>query len=64
MLFEFDEHFVSHRIANSVKPVLSDRWKIDNTKILMADGSLLKVKSIAECSKGEHSAMLLTCIKR
>ena len=24
---------------------------------------LMQVKSIAECSKGEHSAILLTCIK-
>ena len=25
---------------------------------------LMQVKSIAECSKGEHSAILLTCIKQ
>ena len=30
----------------------------------MTNGSLMKIKSIAECSKGEHSAILLTCIKR
>ena len=29
---------------------------------LMANGSLMKVESIAECL--EHSAILLTCIKR
>ena len=29
----------------------------------MANGSLMKVESIAECSM-EHSAILLTCIKR
>ena len=34
------------------KPVLISNPKIDNTKILMTNGSLMKVKSIAECSKG------------
>ena len=33
--------------------------EIDKTKIKMTNGSLIKVKSIAE-----HSATLLTCIKR
>ena len=36
----------------------------NETKFLMTNGSLMKVKSIAECSPLEHSAMLLTCIKR
>ena len=39
-------------IACTVKPVLSAHSKIDKTKILMANGSLMKVKSIAECSEG------------
>ena len=30
----------------------------------MENGSLMKVGSIAECSFLEHSAILLTCIKR
>ena len=34
----------------TVKPVLSDHSKIDNTKV-KTNGSLMKVKSIAECSK-------------
>ena len=34
--------------------------KIDKIKILMTNGSLTKVESIAAL---EHSAMLLTCIK-
>ena len=34
----------------TVKPVLSGHSKIDKTKILMKNGSLMKVKSIAECS--------------
>ena len=36
--------------------------KKDKTKVLMTTGSLMKVESIAECL--EHSAILLTCIKR
>ena len=36
----------------TVKPVLSVHSKIDKTKILMTNGSLMKVESIAECSKG------------
>ena len=35
---------------NKVKPVLRGHSKIDKTKILMTNGSLMKVKSIAECS--------------
>ena len=37
-------------IENTVKPVLSGHSKIDKTNILMINGSLMKVKSIAECS--------------
>ena len=36
---------------NTVKPVLSGHSKIDKIKILKTKGSLIKVKSIAECSK-------------
>ena len=39
-------------LLHSVKPVLSHHSKIDNTKILMTNGSLMKVDSIAECSRG------------
>ena len=35
---------------HAAKPVLSGHSKIDKTRILMTDGSLLKVESIAECS--------------
>ena len=35
-----------------VKPVLSGHSKIDKTKVLNTNGSLMKVKSIAECSLG------------
>ena len=34
----------------TVNPVLSDHLKIDKTKILMKNGSLMKVESISECS--------------
>ena len=33
-----------------IKSVLSGHSKIDKTKILMTNGSLMKVESIAECS--------------
>ena len=52
-----------HKIDTTVKPVLSGHSKKDKTKVLMANGSKMKVESIAECPL-EHSAILLTCIKR
>ena len=36
--------------GSTLKPVVSGRSKIDKTKILMTNGSLMKVESIAECS--------------
>ena len=36
--------------VNTAKPVLRGHSKIDKTKILMTNGSLMKVKSIAEWS--------------
>ena len=36
----------------TVKPVLRGHLKIDKIMVLMENGSLMKVKSIAECSKG------------
>ena len=38
--------------TNTVNPVLNGHSKIDKTKVLMTNGSLMKVKSIAECSLG------------
>ena len=46
---KFDLEQVSGNI-DRVKPVLSGHSKIDKTKILMTNGSLMKVESIAECS--------------
>ena len=36
----------------TIKPVLSGHSKVDKTKILKINGSLMKVESIAECSLG------------
>ena len=41
--------FDAHQCDNTVKPVLSCHSKIDKTEILMTNGSLMKVESIAEC---------------
>ena len=60
--------FYSHwYFPHTVKPVLSGHLQIDKTKVLMENGSLMKVKGIAECPPPyplKHSAILLTCIKR
>ena len=37
-------------VSSTVKPVLSDHPKIVKTKILMTNGSLMKIESIAEWS--------------
>ena len=44
-------HGIFKKIS-TVKPVLRGRLKIDITKVLMGNGSLMKVECIAECSKG------------
>ena len=48
-------HFLCNQISafkqdNTVKPVLSGHSKIDKTNVLMTNSSLMKDKSIAECS--------------
>ena len=45
----------SHGKKSTVKPVLSGHSKINKTKILMTNCSLMQM---------EHSAILLACIKR
>ena len=42
----------SFKIYNvfTIKPVLNGHPKIDKTKLLMTNGSFMKVESIAECS--------------
>ena len=37
-------------VRNTVKPVLSSHSKIDKIKLLMINGSFMKVESKAECS--------------
>ena len=39
-------------LISTVKPVLSGHSKIDKTKVLKTNGSLMKVENIAECSLG------------
>ena len=39
-------------LHTTLKPVLSGHSKIDKTKVLKTDGSLMQVESIAECSLG------------
>ena len=47
------------RLWHTVKPVLSSHLKLDKTKILMENGSLMKVRSIAECITFElHLAII------
>ena len=48
--------------VSAVKPVLRGHSKIDKTKFLKPCGSLMQVGSIVE--RLEHSAILLTSIKR
>ena len=43
----------SNRIT--VKPVLSGHSKINKTNVLMENGSLMEVESIAECSPWDRS---------
>ena len=57
--------------TNYSKTCLKRLLKIDKTKVLKTNGSLMNVESMAECSKRAfcntfdlHSAILLTCIKR
>ena len=47
---------LTKRLTSTVKPVLSGHSKIDKTKVLKTDASLMQVESIAECS-------LWTCSK-
>ena len=44
--------YTSTHVTNTVKSVLSGHSKIDKTKISLTNVSLMKVESIAECSKG------------
>ena len=50
-------------ILYTVKPVLSGHLKRTLKLVFKTDYRLMQVRSIAECSKGEHSAILSTFIK-
>ena len=44
--------FASSKYGSTVKPVQNGHTKMNKTKVLKTNGSLTKVKSIAECSLG------------
>ena len=48
LMFANPEDRVLHQGPCTVKPVLNGHLKIDKTKVLMENGSLMKVESIAE----------------
>ena len=43
--------YIRKKCKCTLKAVLSDHSKIDKTKVFKTNGSLMKVESIAECSK-------------
>ena len=47
-------------VVNTVNPVLSGHSKIDKTNVFKTSSSLMKVKSIAECSLGYLGAFCNT----
>ena len=49
---------------DTVKPVLSGHSKIDKTKVSKTNGSLMSRSKVLPNALSEHSAILLTCIKR
>ena len=55
-------HTLTDIIIFTVKPVLSGHSKRQKL-VFKTDYRLMQVKSIAECSKGEHSAISSTFIK-
>ena len=52
LLFPHNKTRFSHDEAHTVKPVLSSHSKIDKTKVLKTNGSLMNGESITECSLG------------
>ena len=53
-IFDIASQYQGHVSSRhtTVKPVLRAHSKIDKTKVLKINGSLMKVESIAECSLG------------
>ena len=72
---DFNDHFMQYSSSSSsllarliidyvfIVTVKSGHSKKDQKWVLKTDYRLMQVKSIAECSKGEHSAVLSTFIK-
>ena len=56
-------HTLTDIIFFTVTPVLSVNSKRRQKLVFKTDYRLMQVKSIAECSKGEHSAISSTFIK-
>ena len=50
--YKFKVIFLQTLNSCTVDPVLNGHSKIDKTKVLKTNGSLMKVQSIAECSLG------------
>ena len=65
MKFSIELHLIKSgwSIIYTVKPVLSGHSKIAKIKVLKTNGSLMKVELLQNALL-EHSAILLTCIKR
>ena len=64
-LFKVVYQLITSKFHNcTVKPVVSGHSKVDNTKILMINGSSMQVKKNCRMLPLEHSSILLTCIKK
>ena len=60
-----DPSFLVVKISHINKKYLSYSESMDSKKqFLITNGSLMKVRGIAECLPLEHSAILLTCIQQ
>ena len=55
--------FIKNVLEGTVKPVLSGHSKEDQKYDFDMGNRLIQVKSTANCSKGEHSAIFSICIK-
>ena len=60
-MFFKNDSLIFLMMSITVKPVLSGHSK-DQKLVFKNNYRLMQVKSIAECSPLEHSAILLTCI--
>ena len=63
MHFRILQYYITVLLVPIVKPVYNGHSQKDQKLVFKTNYRLMQAKSIAECSKGEHSATLLTCIK-